>query len=217
MMSDGGPRASWRKEARAKEAISLAELNQIMKETMKEVDVASGAYTHEDPMFVYKFYKPFFTSVSKRTQRLNPTSLKLCAKDLFQLGDHTADLLGKSLSNTFSFALKTCKKAVTGEKLPEELRGLMHFLKSEEAPDRGGTAIKAERPATLKTESASSVKLETGTQAPVAQRGIKRSLSSPTQLFKLYSGGASPPRHKKEEWKDRLHACMYVWFWRLLQ
>ena len=118
---------------------------------------------------------PFFVAVAPHTKRLNPASLALMGKDLFQMTNRESKLFGDSLSAAFSHALHVGSKATTGTKVPKEVWAVY------QASCSGGVKQEAMKSETKSERDCS----------PPAKKTMRICLSSPSQITSLYSGASS--------------------------
>ena len=192
-------------DKRVKCCISYNRCNDLLKE---HVDVVGDHYLNDDHIYIVKAYKAFFLAVSKETPRLNGVALKQAAKNLFKLSNSSATLFGTSLAASLAYVKKAGDKATTGEKLSDEVVEVYENLQQFE--------LKMACQKFLKREPASSVKREPGVKEEqeypqygkrvklempsTPPRGLKKSMSSPSQVAALY-GGLVIIKEEEEEQK----------------
>jgi len=160
--------------SRSKQTLALEKLKDIGKATLK-IPSASW-YLNDDIAVVVAGHQNFFVAVAPHTKRLNPASLSLMGKDLFQMANRESKLFGESLSHAYSHCMQAGSKAQTGEKLAKEIWAVYQAS----CADGGGVKQEATK-ATVKTESCS----------PPPKKSLKMCLSSPSQIAALYAGSSS--------------------------
>ena len=166
------------KTSRAKEAISLPELEELGKAHLPPP--RQHIFAHEDVNVVVQDHEAFFCAAAKKTRRLNPLSITAVARKLF--GDSFSTqreslLYGQSLSQAFMHCMKAGGKATTGEKLSASV---WKVWKAAEDP---ASPIKAETPA-------SSIKSDPALKSEPFLKTEKACLS-PSKIMALYTGSAA--------------------------
>ena len=184
---------------RSKQTISLDKLKEIGKVSLKEP--SSTHYLNEDVAVVVSTSEAFFLALAPLTKRLNPSSLALMGKDLFQMSAREAQLFADSLAHAFSHCITAGGKAKTGAKLPREVQAV--YVASLSCKD-AAKKVKGE----VKEEPSSSscpavAKLERDPSPPRPAKFLKKCLSSPTQIAALYAGSSASARVKV------MHVCIY--------
>ena len=96
---------------RCKQTIALERLKEIGKATLKVPN--STWYLSEDLSVVVAGHQAFFLAVAPHTKRLNPASLSIMGKDLFQMASRESKLFGESLAAAYSHCLLTGSQART--------------------------------------------------------------------------------------------------------
>ena len=161
---------------RAKCAIPLAKLRDIMKLTI--TDVGDG-WMHGDTLYLLQKHKPFFAMVAIESTRLNAAAVSKCLKDLYKLSPEHSDLCGVAMSKAFAHCKRAGDKSTTGEKIPEEVMEIYCLMK-------GLAPVKAEK---VKKEMKSEFSSPPRTQMKSEpSRVLAISLSSPSQILELYKG-----------------------------
>ena len=184
--------------ARVKQTIALEDLRDLGKRSLKEPN--STHYLCEDMCVVVATHHAFFLAVAPHTKRLNPSSVGLMGKELFQLSTREAQQFGESLSRAYSYCQTAGAKAKTGEKLTKEVYSVYMASCGKEVKDEIKTEAKRElksEPGVART-SFKGAKLEPSTlgcklepSSPPPNKSLKRCLSSPSQIAALYGGHAS--------------------------
>ena len=151
---------------RSKQTCTLENLKALGKATLKHPN--PEFYLSEDVEVVIEAHLPFLKALAEMTNRLNPGAMARVGRELFQLGKVEANHWGQALSLAFRHCISANRKSITGEKLSPAVK--------EVAPESSN----------FKQEPRSPVKKETP-----GGRGVKRCLSSPSQIAALYSGRAT--------------------------
>ena len=188
---------------RSKQTIPLETLKQLGKATLKEP--MANHYLSEDIAVVVSTHKEFLVAVGPYTKRLNPCSVALMAKDLFQLGHREAQLFGDSMAHAYGHCMTAGAKATTGQKLPKEVLAVYHAsfgggacgreIKQEGVKREAGLAAGVQARgwiaggAGVKREAG--FKLEEQSCSPPPSKSLKKCLSSPSQIVSLYAGNSS--------------------------
>ena len=172
------------KKPRAKEAISLPDLEELGKTHLPYP--SQLVHQHEDVNVVVHHHLDFFCAAAKKTRRLNPLSITAVARKLF--GDSFSTqreslLYGQSLSQAFMHCMKAGNKATTGEKLSASVWKVWRAA----AHDPEDT-IKAETK--TKAEPASSIKSDPALKSEPFLKTEKACLS-PSKIMALYTGSAA--------------------------
>jgi len=167
--------------ARAKETIALEKLKEIGKCNLKEPN--SSNYLCDDVAVVVAKHHEFLLAIAPHTKRLNPSSVSIMAKDLFQLSGREAQQFGEAMSHAYGHCMRAGGKAPTGTKLTAEIYSVYvahtKKVKSEEKP-KAKREIEPEATAS----SSKAAKLELSSSPP--KRFLEKCLSSPSQIDKLY-------------------------------
>ena len=158
---------------RSKQTIALERLKEIGKATLKVPN--STWYLSEDLSVVVAGHQDFFLAVAPHTKRLNPASLSIMGKDLFQMASRESKLFGESLAAAYSHCITSGSKATTGEKIPKEV-----FAVYQASCLDGGVKQEATE-ATIKSEQCS----------PPPKKSLRLCLSSPSQIAAMYAGSSS--------------------------
>ena len=158
---------------RSKQTIALERLKEIGKATLKVPNV--NWYLSDDLAVVVAGHQSFFLAVAPHTKRLNPGSLAIMGKDLFQMASRESKLFGESLSAAYSHCMISGSKATTGEKVPKEVFAVYQAS----CPD--GEIKHEATKATIKSEQCS----------PPPKKFLKICLSSPSQIASMYAGSSS--------------------------
>ena len=171
-----------------KQTVSLDTLLQLGKTNLAEPN--SRLYNNEDINVVVSGHAAFLTALASHTQRLNPTSMTLVAKELFKLPNREGQQYGEALAKALSHCIKAGSKATTGEKLSPDVMAV--FNASCKAGDK--LKVKPELPVKrslqFKPESLELMKQELSSP-PRPTKSLKVCLSSPNEIAKLYSGSSS--------------------------
>ena len=163
---------------RSKQTIALEKLTEIGKISLKEPNPTH--YLSEDVAVVVSTHHAFLLAVAPLTKRLNPSSLALMGKDLFQMTSREAQQFGDSLSHAFGHCMIAGSKAKTGAKLTKEIHSV--YMASYD-----GKEVKQETKA-----EPSCIKGERQPLSPERPtKALKTCLSSPSQIALLYSGSSS--------------------------
>ena len=184
---------------KAAQTIELAELKELGRRFLKEPNV--DHYMADDVNLVVKMHYDFFLAAAEKTKRLNPNSLALMAKDVFQSSVKEAQLYGNCLAPAFSHCMCAGGKATNGKKLSPEVLAVYNAacghapvsLKRAQT-EASAPSVKSEVMKRAKHEIASPkvmkhVKDET-LSPPAKKPRLKACLSSPSQIAALYSGSS---------------------------
>ena len=163
---------------RSKETIALERLKEIGKATLKTPNV--NWYLSDDIGVVVAGHVKFFIAVAPHTKRLNPASVTLMGKDLFQMANRESKLFGESIAHAYSHCMQAGSKAPTGEKLPKEVWAVY------QASCAGGGMKQEATKAPIKSEGIKSEEC-----SPPPKKSLRICLSSPSQIASLYSGSSS--------------------------
>ena len=184
--------------ARSKQTISLESLKELGKVHLKEPNATH--YLSDDIAVVVSTHHAFLMAVAPKTKRLNPVSLALVGKDVFQMSNREAQQFGSSLAHAYSHCLNAGQKATTGEKLTKEILSVCNAAvppgdcKKEQTPS--SSKVKAE------SSSSCKAKAERSLSPPPAAKALKTCLSSPSQIALLYGASSSSNGVKV------MHLCM---------
>ena len=180
-------------EQRKKETISLDLLGELAKQKLKQPNC--DHYMHEDLLVVIAQHVDFLEAVAQHTKRINPCSVALVGRDVFQLGKHESHQFGSALSSAFSHCIRSGSKATSGQKLSEEV--VRVWVASLGAGGDDKLKVKVKREAMvkkeavqegLKQEPAASLKRERPSSSARPSKSLKVCLSSPSKIMKLYAG-----------------------------
>ena len=165
---------------KVKQTIDLKKLIEIGKATLKEPNAT--LYNSEDLNVVVGAHYEFFLAIAPHTQRINPISLSILAKDLFRMEKREGHMYGQGLAAAFSHCMQSGAKATTGAKLDKRVLSVYKAsgLGQRQAVVKG--EVKQE-PGSLK------VKMEE--YSPPMKKMKVEFLDSPTQIAALYAGSFS--------------------------
>ena len=173
---------------RNKCVIDYEQLKGLMKEHVAE---PKEEWAHCEQLRLVKLYKPFFKELAEVTQRINPVALAQAARELFQLPKDESFLFGAAVAAAFATCKRAGDKAATGSKLSPDVKEVYQSMihGQEVALHRRttqlfGPELKHE-PAVESEDVKVPFKKELGQNTP-EHKGVKRSLSSPTQILSLY-------------------------------
>ena len=178
---------------KAKQTISLEPFTELAKAHLAEPNAA--VYNSDDIVTVVSCHKAFLVALAPLTQRLNPSSMGLAAKEVFKLARREEEQYASALPKAFAHCMSAGSKATTGQKLQKDVLDVWNAsLKANAAPSPK-TGIKAEpkRQSAAAASSSSSLKREVKEEPPEAARSsksLKICLSSPSKIQKLYSGSS---------------------------
>ena len=182
---------------RSKQSIALERLKEIGKATLNAP--SPNFYLSADLATVVTGHLDFFLAVAPLTQRLNPVSVSLMGKDLFQMGGRESRLFGEALGAAYSMCLRSGSKATTGQKLHPQVLAV-YRASGADGGVKSETMVKSEPKVTSepKLQSETKVKSETmvksepmvKSDSPPAKK-LKACLSSPTQIASLYAASSS--------------------------
>jgi hypothetical protein len=170
---------------KCRHTITLETLKELGKEHLKEPNTTH--YLCEDQQVVVFSHFYFLEAVASHTKRLNPCSLALMVRDLWQLNGREAKQFGESLAAAYSYCMTSGSKATTGAKLAKEVLGVYRA-------SCGGKDIKQE----VKQEGGAAVKraIQGEPLSPPPAKSLKKCLSSPSQIRALYAGSSSSSKVK---------------------
>ena len=173
---------------RKTQTIAVEQLMSLAKDHMRQPNI--DIYLNSDTDVVVKEYSNFFTAVAGETARLNPSSVAAVGRDLWRMSKNEAKLFGEALSQSFSRCIYSGSRCTTGAKLsPEVLR--VYRASVANSPD-----AKVELPVDKKAKKATSnagcmLEASSPPKPPAKALTLKKCLSSPSQIAKLYAGGGS--------------------------
>jgi hypothetical protein len=174
---------------KCKQTITLESLKTIGKEFLKEP--MTTHYLCDDLAVVVACHFDFFVAVAPITKRLNPCSLQLMIKELWQLNAREAKQFGDSLAAAYSYCMTAGSKSTTGVKLTKEVLGVYRAT--------GGTEFMCVKPKQeVKQEGGAAVKraIQGEPLSPPPAKSLKKCLSSPSQIRALYAGSSSSSKVK---------------------
>lgn len=169
--------------ARSKQSVSLEDLQELGKTHLSEPN--SRLYNNDDLNVVVSGHVTFLRALALRTQRLNPVSMRLAAKELFKMSNREAQQYAEGLCRAFSYCISAGSKATTGEKLSKDVVAVFNASQKSDHKARSLTPEQKVKQEVVKQE----VKKEHGSP-PRPTKSLKKCLSSPSEIAKLYMGSA---------------------------
>ena len=170
----------------ASETISYEELKEFGKTHLKEP--VTQQYLNEDVVVVVRSHVSFLEAVAPFTKRLNASSVGRMVKEQYQMSQVEANMFGFAMSQAFSHCMRSGGKATDGSKLAKEVVAVYKASCGEGAQSADGYG---------KKRSSSSFGFSSQEcESPKRTRGLKKHLSSPSQIDALYCSGSSSTQFK---------------------
>ena len=151
---------------------------------------AKHHYSHEDYDFVCGQYQSFFVKVAELSPRLNQSSMAVMARDYFHFSPSDCKVFGTCMAAAFNHAMTAGNKAKTGEKLAPAVVLIYNTARSAQSLAPLASVKKEEV-----EQKAAVVKKEPRTK-------LEKTLSSPSQIDKLYAGTLMPAKKEPMEVKE---------------
>jgi len=153
-------------------------------------------YLHDDMVVVVETYKSFFLEVANHTQRLNPSSCANMGKDLFRMTASQSKFFGEAMSKAYAYCMQAGAKAASGARLANAVKAVYNANASGAA---GATTRELKTEQLLKAEPPLKASKTEPLSPPAGRRPLVKCLSSPSQILRLYSGGAAAIKQEKTE------------------
>ena len=192
--------------AMVKCSLEYRRLETLLNENIKE---PGAVWKHLDDYGLIAEYLQFYFACAVETRKLNPVGVTKVAKDLFKMPAHDATAWGGAVARAFNTCRKSCHKAATGVKLPNQVRELGKVMKlgelgcsEKKSPhsSQPGPSASCNEPV---SQGLSDAKAEPSSPPPrkrlkteaTGKRELVHAISSPSQVLHLYN---SRPVVKKE-------------------
>ena len=170
----------------SRETIAYENLKEFGKTCLKEP--ATHQYMSQDVVVVVRSHVSFLEAVAPFTKRLNASSVGRMVKEQYQMSQLEANMFGAAMSQAFSHCMRAGGKATDGTKLAKEVVAVYKASWGEGAQSADGYG---------KKRSSSSFGFSSQEcESPKRTRGLKKHLSSPSQIDALYSSGSSSTQFK---------------------
>ena len=168
----------------ASQTISYEQLKQFGKTHLRTP--VTQQYLNDDVVVVVRSHVSFLEAVAPFTKRLNASSVGRMVKEQYQMSQLEANMFGAAMCQAFSHCMRAGGKATDGTKLAKEVVAV-YKASLERAPSADSYGKRRSSSFGLSSQEC---------ESPKRTRGLKKHLSSPSQIDALYSSGSSSTQFK---------------------